>query len=153
MDGDPHFERFSRLLGGTLGGVLIRTFNLFVNLMIPTGVKRRKLPRSVMRAYRGLFARRDAREPTHILPREILSSRNYLRTVEQGLARLAHLPALIIWGDRDPAFREQERRRFEQLFLRHHTVHLRGAGHFIQEDAPDEIVAAIADWWDRERGG
>ncbi len=73
--------------------------------------------------------------------------------MEQGLARVARLPALIICGDRDPALLLSERRRFEQLFLRHHTVHLRGAGHFIQEDAPDEIVAAIADWWDREWRG
>jgi pimeloyl-ACP methyl ester carboxylesterase len=24
---------------------------------------------------------------------------------------------------------------------------LRGAGHFIQEDAPDEIAAAVRSWW------
>ncbi len=26
------------------------------------------------------------------------------------------------------------------------TVELEGAGHFIQEDSPDEIVAAVRDW-------
>jgi len=39
-----------------------------------------------------------------------------------------------------------ERKRWEQLFPNHRTVILEGAGHFIQEDAPDEIVNAIESW-------
>jgi haloalkane dehalogenase len=35
--------------------------------------------------------------------------------------------------------------RWEQTFPRHETVILHGASHYIQEDAPDEIVAAIVD--------
>jgi haloalkane dehalogenase len=34
----------------------------------------------------------------------------------------------------------------EHVFPEHHTVLLDGAGHYIQEDAPQEIVAAIRDW-------
>jgi len=43
------------------------------------------------------------------------------------------------------AFREPERKRWEQIFPNHRTVILDGAGHYIQEDAPEEIVAAIRD--------
>lgn len=153
VNGDPRFERFSRLVGGPAGGFLIRRFNAFVNVLIPAGVKRRKLPREVMDAYRGPFERPASRAPTHVFPREILRSRDYLAEVEAGLPRLAGLPALIVWGDRDVAFRERERLRFEQAFARHRTVVLRGAGHYIQEDAPEEIAAAIAAWWDEEARG
>ena len=31
-------------------------------------------------------------------------------------------------------------------FPHHRTVVLEGAGHYIQEDAPQEIVAAIREW-------
>jgi pimeloyl-ACP methyl ester carboxylesterase len=34
----------------------------------------------------------------------------------------------------------------EALFPDHRTVMLQGAGHYIQEDAPEEIVAAIREW-------
>lgn len=149
---DPHFARFSRFMGGPIGGFLIRHFNAFVNVMIPMGVRRRKLPKDVMAAYRGPFSARSARMPTHVFPREILGSREFLAQVERGLGRLRHLPALIVWGDRDIAFRDTERRRFEEIFPTHHTVVLRGAGHYIQEDAPEEIVAAIREWWEREAG-
>jgi haloalkane dehalogenase len=39
-----------------------------------------------------------------------------------------------------------ERRRWEAVFPDHRTVLLEGAGHYIQEDALDEIISAILDW-------
>jgi haloalkane dehalogenase len=46
----------------------------------------------------------------------------------------------------DFAFQEPERTRFEALFPRHKTILLKNAGHFIQEDAPEEIAKAIREW-------
>ncbi len=43
VNGDLHFELFSRLLGGPVGRELIRRYNLFVNLIIPAGHRRRRL--------------------------------------------------------------------------------------------------------------
>ncbi len=61
---------------------------------------------------------------------------------------LASRPALVLWGDRDIAFRDRERQRLETVFPGHRTVVLHGAGHDIQEDAPEEVAGAIARWWD-----
>jgi len=61
------------------------------------------------------------------------------RFVAVGVAR--------VWGDRDFAFRDKERKRFESLFRRPRTVVLPGAGHFIQEDAPEQIARAIRNGW------
>ena len=98
--------------GWSRGGILIRNFNAFVNLLIPMATKRRKPPKEVMAAYRGPFPSRVSRADAR-LPREILRSRAYLAEVERGLKPLEALPALILWGDRDIAFREAERTRFE----------------------------------------
>jgi haloalkane dehalogenase len=54
---------------------------------------------------------------------------------------------LIVWGDRDQAFKEPQRLRWERMFPNHETVILKGASHYIQEDAPEEIVAAVREWW------
>lgn len=43
--------------------------------------------------------------------------------------------------------KERERARFEALFPEATTVTLGGAGHYIQEDAPDEMATAIRAWW------
>jgi haloalkane dehalogenase len=79
-------------------------------------------------------------------PRRITASCTFLAGVEAGLPDLASLPALILWGDADFAFRAKERQRWEQIFTDHHTVIVEGAGHFVQSDAPDRFAAAIRDW-------
>jgi haloalkane dehalogenase len=143
---DPGTQLFSRLLGGPVGRRLIQQRNLFVERILPAGVRRRRLPEAVMEAYRGPFPTPASRRPTAVFPREILAARPFLADVEQGLAALRNRPALILWPTADVAFRARERRRWEQLFPDHRTVLVEGAGHYVQEDAADELVAAIRDW-------
>lgn len=144
---DPHFVRFSRLMGGAIGGFAIRNFSAFVNVLIPLGTPRRKLPADVMRAYRRPMSTRERREATHVFPRAIVGSTPFLATVEAGLAGLVDRPVLLCWGDKDIAFREKERARFARTFPRAESVALPGAGHYVQEESPAEIAAAIRTWW------
>jgi haloalkane dehalogenase len=137
---------FSRTLGGPIGRHLILERNFFVEKIIPGGVRRKKLSSDVMDAYREPFPTVDSRNPMHVFPGEILGSRPFLAQIEAGLPALRDRPALLVWPTKDIAFREPERKRWEQVFPNHKTVLLEGAGHYIQEDAPEEIVAAIAEW-------
>jgi haloalkane dehalogenase len=143
---DPATQVFSRVLGGPAGSYLILRRNFFVEKIIPGGVKRKKLSVEVMDAYRGPFPTPDLRLPMHVLPREILKSRPFLAEIEQALSKLRDRPALLVWPTKDFAFREPERKRWEAVFPDHRTVILQGAGHYIQEDAPEEIVSAIRSW-------
>jgi haloalkane dehalogenase len=147
LNGDLFVEVASRLLGGPVGRELIRRFNLFVNAMIPVGHRLRKLTPDEMAHYRQALPTPGRRSASAVLPRRITASRAFLAGVEAGLADLASLPALIVWGDADFAFRAKERQRWEQIFVDHHTVIVEGAGHFVQSDAPGEFAAAIRDWW------
>jgi haloalkane dehalogenase len=147
VDRDPHFVWFSRAMGGAIGGFFIRHFNAFVNLLIPAGTPRRRLDPAAMDAYRRVLDTPARRHATNVFPREIIGSTPWLAEVEAGLTRLVDKPALIVWGDRDIAFRAIERERFERAFPRHETVLVPGAGHYMQEDAHEEIAAAIQRWW------
>jgi haloalkane dehalogenase len=139
-------QAFSRLLGGPIGKRLILNRNFFVEKALPGGVNLQKLAPEVMDAYRGPFPTPRSRVPTWVFPREILGSRPFLAGVERGLPKLRDRSALIVWPTKDVAFKERERRRWEQVFPGHRTVLLEGAGHYIQEDAPEQIVAAIREW-------
>lgn len=137
---------FSGLLGGPVGSYLIKRHNIFVEKILPAGVKRHALPEEVMNAYRGPFASVSARRAVHVLPREIVQSKEFLQGIERGLVALRDCPALILWPSDDLAFADIHRERWEEAFPSHRTIRLEGAGHFIQEDAAEEIVAAIRDW-------
>jgi haloalkane dehalogenase len=149
-DVSPRMALFSKIMGSALGSVLIRRANLFVNVLLPAGMRRAKPSPEVMAAYRGPFPTPGSRLPIAVFPREILASHAFLGEVARGLERLADRAALVVWGDADPAFGASERVRFEALLPRHRTVLLRGASHYIQEDAPAEIAGAIREWWDAD---
>lgn len=151
MSPDASGGRFSKIMGGTAGTWAIENLNVFVNQIIPAGHRRRKLTSTEMSQYRGPFPTQASREPVAVFPREILDAAEFLKEVESGLTELARKPALILWGDRDQAFKEKERGRFEATFADHTTHILRGAGHYIQDDASGEILGLIPEWF-AERG-
>jgi haloalkane dehalogenase len=143
---DPGTQLFSRLLGGPLGAYLILRRNFFIENILANNVKLRRLSDAEMDAYRGPFPTAASRRPMHVFPREILASRPFLADIERGLPAVADRPALLVWPTKDIAFRDPERRRWEEIFPNHRTVLLEGAGHYIQEAAPGKIVAAIREW-------
>lgn len=149
ITGAPHVEVASHLMGGPLGRLLIRQFNLSVNAMIPAGHRLRKPTAAEMAHYRQALDTPARRDASALFARQITGSRAFLANVEAGLADVATLPTLIVWGDADFAFRAKERQRWEKIFVDHHTVIVEGAGHFVQSDAPDRFTAAICDWRSR----
>lgn len=133
---------FSRLMGGPVGQAMAGCCHGVVRTFMKIGVETR-IDAKVLEMYLAPFEGGRDRAPTHIFPRELRSAEPFLAELYKSLAKLSDKPALIVWGERDFAFQEGERKRFEQLFPNHKTVILQNAGHFIQEDAPDEIVMAI----------
>jgi haloalkane dehalogenase len=95
----------------------------------------------VLKNHRPGFTR--ARHGQGVVPREILGSSSYLGEVHDGLSRLADKPIQIVWGNKDMAFRKPELDRWKEIFPNAGVRILDGANHFIQEDAPEEIVEEI----------
>lgn len=137
---------FSSIMGGFLGRTSAFLFNGVIRFFFTRGVVN-KLPQNVWSMYFAPFQTRRTRHPTHIFPRQLMAAKPFLQELENGLPAIKHKPALILWGDRDFAFKEDERRRFRAAFPNHRDVDLIGAGHFIQEDAPDAISAEITSWY------
>lgn len=151
ITGQRSIEWFSKILGSdVLGGLLVKRADLFVNLFMRGGIKRRKLTRGEWAMYKAPHPTPASRVPVHVMPREILGAHALLAEVERGLDSVAGKPALIVWADKDQGFKQPQRLRWERTFANHRTEILRGASHYLQEDAPDEIVAAIRDWWPGE---
>ena len=90
---------------------------------------------------------RPKRSIMAVFPREIIRGRSWLREVEANLPRLAAKPALIVWPDSDPGFGDAELAGWQARFPTAPTVILARTGQFIDEDAPDDVAAAILAWW------
>ncbi|OBJ28186.1 alpha/beta fold hydrolase [Mycolicibacter heraklionensis] len=144
--GAPLVQMMSHVMGGPIGRLLIRQFNLFVNVMIPVGHRLAKPTGKEMAHYQKALYSPARREAAAVFPREITASRAFLADLESGLPAIAALPALIIWGDGDFAFGDRELRQWERALTNHQTVIVKGAGHFVPSDAPEQFAAAIRDW-------
>jgi haloalkane dehalogenase len=129
--------------GSPPGRYLIERHNFFVERILPFGVRKAHLSDEAMNAYRRPFPTPESRRAVAVFPREILRSRAFLADIAAGIPSVSDRPALLCWPTNDIAFREPERKHCEELFPDHHTVLLRGAGHLIQEDAHQDIVASI----------
>jgi haloalkane dehalogenase len=56
---------------------------------------------------------------------------------------IAGKPALVLWGMKDPAFGPGDLARWRSVLARAELVTLAGAGHFPQEEEPEEICRRV----------
>lgn len=142
---------FSALMGGPLSPLLVDRLNLMLRFYLPFNLKRGRLTEVERAAYDGPFppARRSV---MRVFPREIVRGRAFLREVEMNLPRIAAKPALIVWPDSDPGFGDAELARWRSLFPAAPLTRLMRTGQFIDEDAPEDVAAAVLAWWADGRG-
>ncbi|WP_416840633.1 alpha/beta fold hydrolase [Haloferax sp. DFSO52] len=142
---DPHFARYSRLVGGRIGRELCERFDLLTRVIMPLGfADRSKFTDAARLQYR--LANQNDRTGTAVFPREIIGSQAWLSSLWQRREKLADIPARLIWGMADSAFRPAELRTFEGLFEDSKTVRLYGVGHDVPEEFGADLVPLVRDF-------
>ncbi|MFN2526854.1 MAG: alpha/beta fold hydrolase [Actinomycetota bacterium] len=117
--------------------------NFFVERLYPMGHIRRP-SQHVLDHYRKTQPSPQARAGVAAFPRELTRSGPFLADLSECVqARLASKPVLLVWGMKDFALRPRNIGRMKDVFSDVRVVELENASHFIQEDAPEEIVQAI----------
>lgn len=145
VDRDPYYIAFSGFMGGPIGRTLIRRRNFFAKTLMPRLFgDRSRLTAAVHEHYLRPLATPADREGCLTLPGHIVSAAPWLTKVWDGVGRLGDRPVLIVWGMKDVAFREKELERWEAAFPAARVVRLEGVGHFVQEEAPDQLGDAVA---------
>ncbi|MFC7202454.1 alpha/beta fold hydrolase [Haloferax namakaokahaiae] len=139
---DPHFARFSRVLGGRIGRELCERFDLFTRVVMPLGfADRSKFASQAREQY--LAATRAGRTGTGVFPQSILTSSAWLSSLWERRDRIADVPTRLIWGMEDRAFRPAELRTFESLFENSSTVRLHGVGHYVPEEFGVKLMPLV----------
>lgn len=137
-------KAFSRIMSSPPMQYAILRRNFFVERLIPAGTQHRPSA-GVMEHYRAVQPNAEARRGVAEMPKQILAAHPLLaRLAAEVPAKLGGKPALFVWGMKDLAFRPGPTiPRMRATFPDHVLVELPDAKHFIQEDAPDRIAAAI----------
>lgn len=116
--------------------------NILVEKLVPMAVKH-PLADEVMHHYREALPTPKSRVGMAELPRQLTDAGPWLADLADDVRdRLANIPLLLLWGMKDPVFNRQYMERFREDF-RSVKIQRLDAKHYIQEDAPAEIAAAI----------
>lgn len=141
---DPYYIAFSGFVGGPIGRMLIRRYNFFANsIMRQTFGDKGKLTAAAHEHYLRALATPEERKGCFVFPKQIIASSPWLDQLWTHISTLNDKPKLIVWGMKDIAFREKELQRWERRFPEAQTVRLSSVGHFVQEEAPDELAEAV----------
>ena len=136
---------FSALMGGPLSPLLVDRLNLMLRLYLPFNLKRGRLTDAERAAYDGPFPPGEAVDHARLPARD--RARAGLPARGRGEPAEAHRQAghHHLAGLR-PGFGDAELARWQALFPAAPTVILHRVGQFIDEDAPDDIAAALEAW-------
>jgi len=136
-----------RALRSSAGEHLVLDENVFVEGVLPGGIIR-SLSEEEMATYRAPFAEREALLPTLIWPRQASVDgepedvTSIVRTYSEWLSQ-SQIPKLFIAGEPGAVITAgSANRRFCETLKNQQEVTVKGR-HFVQEDSPDEIGAAL----------
>lgn len=131
-----------------VGALLVRRLNAFSAVASRVCVTRAPMPREVRRAYTAPYDSYADRIATLRFVQDIPlepGDRGWaiLQETADRLHLLAHLPALICWGDRDFVFDHAFLREWRRYLPDAQVVRFPDCGHYVLEDAADEIVPLV----------
>jgi haloalkane dehalogenase len=142
-----------------LGAVAVRGFNAFAGLAVYQAVSQKeRMTASVRSGYLAPYNSWRNRIAIHRFVQDIPweedhPTRATLLEIEAGLQKLTDRPMLIIWGADDFCFTERDFLPKWQKHFPGATTHvLRNAGHYVVEDAPEQIVPLMIDFLDAHVG-
>jgi haloalkane dehalogenase len=137
-----------------LGDLIIRGMNAFAGGAVRMAVSRR-LPREVRKGF--LWPYRTWRDRIanlrFVQDIPLFSwhpSYRTLKDTEAALPRFADVPILLCWGLKDWCFSPHYLARWMKIYPRARVRAFRGAGHYVFEDAGDEVVGTISAFMDEK---
>ncbi len=135
----------------TAGAVLVRGFNAFARGATRLAVTRQKLPKEVRDGlcapYDSWDHRRAVLRFVQDIPlRDADPGFSLVRDVGEHLGQFNDRPVLICWGERDFVFDDHFLRQWESSLPSADVHRFKDCGHYVLEDAPDEIEHLVREF-------
>jgi haloalkane dehalogenase len=142
---ENQMSRVLSVMGGPIGRFLYERFNFSTRFILPGAWgTHRPLTKEVHRQYVDAAPRPQDRYPMWCFAREGLASSDFYDGLWRRRERIGGIPALILWGMRDPAFKPHLIERFEASLPNRRVVRYPDVGHFVPDEAGPEVAEEIA---------
>jgi haloalkane dehalogenase len=133
---DRQVRRADRLVRGVLGKYLYTRLNASPRFLLPAlWANKATLTPEVHKAYTAVHPQAQDRMGMYQLARELLGSSDWYDGLWERRARLANIPALLLWGLKDATF-GAGLGRWREVFPQAQVITYPDAGHFVMEEEP-----------------
>lgn len=137
-------EKMSKFMGGPIGRFLYKRLNFSPRVLVKVAFgDKQKLTREIHRHYIQAFPSPAERQAPWTLAKELIGSTAWYESLWQKRERITDKPALLLWGMKDPAFGPDAQARWKEALRNAQVVEFPQAGHFVQEEAPQEASREI----------
>lgn len=141
---DPEFQKLKTALKSPVLPFLYRYMNFSPRFLMPASFGARKLSPALLLHYRRVFPNPDSRYGPLAFARSLLDDQKLFEAQWQKRSALSDKKAALIWGMADKWIGKRYLTRFQSVFPLSKTLELPDAGHFPQEERPDEVSEALA---------
>lgn len=144
LEDDRRMQRLSGMVDGGFGRLLYERANLELRFVAPGAwADRKKLTRDIQRQYLSAFPDPWSRGVVlWPLAGALLGSSAHYQQIWNARETLARIPTLLVWGTADPMF-GGFLQRWREALPEADVVEIPEAGHWPQEEAPEEVVRAV----------
>jgi len=141
--------RLLELIRSERGEAFVLEKNGYVKpAIVGTTAHAERLAPLVLQAYQAPFPTPESRRALLCWSRDIPlteadPSYDEMKRIEAGLSLFAQTPTLLLWGMNDPVLGVEVLHRWQNQYPHAMTHELADASHFLQEDAPEEVLRVI----------
>jgi pimeloyl-ACP methyl ester carboxylesterase len=148
-----HGKRLAPFFGSNFGAALFRLVIARTPFSYPYWHRRlyadrRRIPVGALEGYKAPLAKPGLIEHALSIVRTWTED---LRELEEALPKLAGVPTLLMWGERDPAVYASSAARLAKYFSNSKTIIFPGIGHLPYEECPEEFNRALIEFLTREK--
>lgn len=141
---DPFYARFSQLMKTPLGKLLYLQFAFSPRVIMKQAVAdKAKFTKHIHQHYLKVFPTPESRRSTLVYAKSLIDSDKFWSSLWERRERIQDIPALILWGMKDIAFKEKDLQRLETVFKNVQTLRLENVGHFVQEEVGEDVILRI----------
>ena len=145
---DKHFTAPAKMLNSWLGRFLYLNMNFSVNFMMKQSYADKSKLKPVYSQYKKAQGSSSERRAAYALARDLNNAWQWYDSLWQKRSSLQQKPALVLWAMKDKFFPSSLMLpKWKQTLPHAKTVELKNSGHFFQEEAAEESIRAIREWF------
>ena len=142
-EGDPKYLKLKRILKSPLLPLLYKYLNFSAKYILPSSFGDSKLSTKMKAQFTRPFENRKQRNGTLAFAHSLLNDQEWFEQLWNKRPSISQIPILFVWGMKDPVLSNLCLEKFSEGFPNSKTVEIETAGHFPQEEQPQQVADAI----------